>query len=125
MIPIFYRNYPYAPKATFVSAFSYLGGLLSALGAVACIFALRNNFVMILPAIILIALAVLLFVYVGRKYADKLAETETEKNITTKPRYAMLYCQNNPEAYDHLAEVNPEFGQKYMMNEKGKCVKRK
>ena len=121
----FYRNYPYAPKATLLSGFANGFGYLCAIGAICTLISIPKNPIFILPTIILGGLAAFLIIYWGRKLPDKLAGPETEKNVTTKPRFAAAYCQANPDAYDHLAEVNPEFGQKYVMNEKGRCVKRK
>lgn len=121
----FYKNYPYAPKATLISGLANGFGYLAGFGALATLISIPKNPVFILPTLLLGALAAFLIVYVGHKLTDKMAGPETEKNITTKPRFAQAYCMANPEAYDHLAEINPEFGQKYMINEKGKCVKRK
>ena len=125
MIPIFYRNYPYAPVATLVSGFSYIIGFISAIGAILCILQVGKSPVYILPTIILAGLAAFLFLYVGRKLVDQMAEKETEKNIRTKPRFAQSYCIAHPEEFERIAEINPEFGQKYEINEKGKCVKKK
>ena len=121
----FYRNYPYAPKATVLSGIANGCGYLAAIGAIVTLLAIPQSPVYIIPTILLGALGAFLIVYVGHKLTDKLAGPETEKNITTKPRVAAAYCQANPDEYEHIAQINPEFGQKYVMNEKGRCVKRK
>ena len=122
---IFYRSYPYAPKATMISAFSNIFGFFAAIGAICLLTQIMNNPIMILPAILLGALAAFLLIFLGRKYTDKIAEPESEKNLKTKPRFAMLYCMNYPDEYDRMAEINPEFGRLYMKDEKGRIVKRK
>ena len=124
MIPIFYRNYPYAPLATLISGFSYIGGFFSAIGAILLLFNASGHPGNIVIGIILAALAVFLFVYVGRTLTDKLAEGWSEKNIKTKARFALLYCKDHPEAYEQLINDNPEFAAKYVRNEAGKIVKR-
>ena len=121
----FYRNYPYAPKATVLSGIANGCGYLAAIGAIVTLLAIPQSPVYIIPTILLGALAAFLIVYVGHKLTDKMARPETEKNITTKPRVAAAYCQANPDEYEHIAQINPEFSQKYVMNEKGRCVKRK
>ncbi len=125
MIPIFYKSYPYAPVATLVSGLSYAGAFSCAILAIVCILQIGKNPVYIIPTVILIALGLFLFLYVGRKVVDQMAEKETEKNIRTKPRFAQLYCGTHPEEFERIAEINPEFGQKYEINEKGRCVKKK
>ena len=125
MIPIYYRNYPYAPIATLVSGISFFGAFLSLIFGILLGIQVMKNPVMIVPGLLLIGLAAFLFFYVGRTVTDKMAEKETEKNIKTKPRFAALYVNNHPAEYENIAQVNPEFGQKYVMNEKGRCVKRK
>lgn len=121
----FYRSYPYAPKATLISGLGNGFGYLCAIFAIAALVGIPKNPAYIIATVLLGALGAFLIIYVGRKLPDKLAEPETEKNITTKPRFAQAYVNTRPDEYDRIAEINPEFGQKYMMNEKGKCVKRK
>ena len=47
MIPIFYRSYPYAPKATMISALSYVGMFLTAVGGIVCFALFRENWLLI------------------------------------------------------------------------------
>ena len=54
---------------------------------------------------------------------DKMAEKEGDLNIRTKAAYALMYCNQNPEAYDQLIQENPAFAAKYEKNEEGKIVK--
>ena len=128
MIFFFYRNYPYAPGATTISAFANLLALLSAVGAIACIggFFTQNakNVLLLLGGVALGALAVFLFLYVGRKLTDQIAEKETKKNLRTKARFAYNYCRQHPEAYETLKAENPDFAAKYTRDETtGKLVK--
>ena len=122
---IFYKNYPFSPLATLISALANVVGLFAAIGAIFLITLVRSNAAILIPAVLLAALAVFLIVYVGRKMTDKLSEKWSDQNIRTKPRFAYQYCMQHPEAYQQLAEINPEFGAKYMINEKGKIAKRK
>lgn len=121
---IFYKLYTYAPKATCVSVISSMLSIISLIGAIACFYVL-SDFIKYVLAVLLLALAVFLFVYCSRILPDKIAEKESEKNITTKARYAFTYCREHPEAYEALVAKNAAFAEKYMLNEAGKVVKRK
>ena len=120
-----YRNYPYSFKATIISAAANLGAIFAAAGAMLSFNAIENKVLGVLCAIIFAALAVFLFVYVGRILTDKLAEKWTAENIKTKPGVAFQYVALHLEEYDRVAELNPAFAEKYVINEKGKLVKRK
>ena len=120
-----YRNYPYSFKATFLSVLINFGALFSAAGAVIAFSAMKNKVLGVLVAILLAALAVFLFVYVGRILLDKLAEKWSAENIRTKPGVAFQYVMAHPEEYERVAAENPKFAENYVINEKGRCVKRK
>ncbi len=122
---IFYKNYPYAPVASILSGLIYLGGLLSAVFGLLLVLQVTKSPIKIVPGLLLIGLAVFLFAYVGRTVIDKVAEKETEKNITTKPRWAAAYVSSHPQEYEKIAQINPAFGEKYFINENGKLAKRK
>ena len=122
---IYYRSYKYSPKATFISAAANVGALLAGVGAFVCLLGLENKAVGIPVGIVLAALALFLFIYVGRKLTDKLAEKWSEENIRTKARFAYLYVCENPGEYEKIAAINPDFAAKYEMGENGKPVKRK
>ena len=117
-----YRNYPYSFGATFISVLANLGTLLSVFGA-ATMFGNRNRALGIPCGIGFIALAIFLFIYVGRILTDKLAEKWTDKNIRTKPYVAFQYVAAHPQEYDRVAAVNPAFAANYAFNEKGRLVK--
>ena len=126
MIPIFYRSYPYAPKATMISALSYVGMFLTAVGGIVCFALSRENWLLIPLGILLIGAAVFFgIVSFGHKYTDRLAQEETDRNIRTKASFARNYCRAHPEAYEWLQAQNPDFAMKYVRNEEGKIVKRK
>ena len=125
MITLFYKMYTYAPKATCVSVISSLASIFAFIGAIACIYVVSGPVLNWVLAVLLFALAVFLFVYCSRKLPDKLSEKESEKNITTRARYALIYCKEHPEAYETLVAQNKDFAGKYMRNETGKIVKRK
>ena len=122
---VFYKMYTYAPKATCVSVISSLASIISFVGAIACFYLVPGTSAKWVLAVLLLALAVFLFVYCSRILPDKIAEKETEKNITTKARYALIYCKQHPEEYEAIVAVNKDFAGKYMLNEAGKIVKRK
>ncbi len=119
-----YRSYPYSFGATLISVLANLGALLSVFGA-ATMFGNRNRSLGMAGGIFFIALAIFLFVYVGRILTDKLAEKWTDKNIRTKPGIAYQYVCAHPQEYDRVAAVNPAFAEKYAFDEKGRLVKRK
>ena len=123
---ISYKSYPFAPKASVLSALSAFGSFLSLIGAI-CLIALgvQKNFVLILVGVALLALAAFLFLVVYRKIVFEKARTETETNINTKGSFAAMYCNQHPEAYEQLMQINPDFAQRYTKNETGKIVKKK
>jgi hypothetical protein len=113
---IFYRNYPYAPKATIFSALMSCLALLSAFGAIAMFVMMNENIILVVPALLFIALALFAFFYLSHTVADKMAEKETENNIKTKPLYANMYCQQHPDMYESLLEDNPKFAEEMKKN---------
>jgi hypothetical protein len=121
----YYRNYPYSTKATLISVVANIGGYLAGIGAVVAFSMIENKAVGVTVAVILAALALFLFIYVGRKLTDKLSEKWSEENIRTKAGVAFQYVMANPDEYDRIASINPEFAQKYEMGEKGRPVRRK
>ena len=121
----YYRNYPYSTKATLISVVANIGGYLAGIGAVVAFSMIENKAVGVTVAVILAALALFLFIYVGRKLTDQLSEKWSEENIRTKANVAFQYVFANPEEYDRIASINPEFAQKYEMGEKGRPVRRK
>ena len=120
-----YRNYPYSFKATFLSVLINFGALAAAAGALISFSAIENKVVGVLLAILFAALAVFLFVYVGRILLDKLAEKWSAENIRTKVGIAFQYVYAHPEEYERVCAENPKFAEHYVINEKGRCVKRK
>ncbi|MBR3354634.1 MAG: hypothetical protein IKG47_04670 [Oscillospiraceae bacterium] len=124
MIPIFYRNYPYAPLATFFSAMSMFLGAVCAFGGLALV--LNRGVGEKIAGVVMILLgAACLYEFFTHKIADNIAQKHTKKNIETKARFALNYCRQHPEAYDYLVSVNQAFAQKYIRQEDGKIVKRK
>lgn len=123
MIPIFYRNYPYAPLTTLLSAFSIILAVPAVIGAFYFGTQIPKNPLMLLPCVLSALLAVGLLIVAFGKVLDGLAAKEGEKNIRTKARFAYQYCREHPEAYASLAAENEAFARKYTMNEHGKLVK--
>lgn len=122
----FYKSYPFAPKASVLSALSACGTYLCVIGAI-CMVALgvQKSFLWILAAVALLAAAAALFFLVYRKIVPEKAKAETETNIRTKGSFAAMYCNRHPEAYEELMQTNPDFAAKYTRNEKGRVVKQK
>lgn len=124
MIPIFYRNYPYAPLATLFSAMSMLFGAVLSVGGV--VLFLNKSVGEKISGVLVLALGVLcLYEFFTHKIADKISQKYTRRNIETKAGYALQYCRQHPEAYDYIVSVNQAFAQKYVRNEEGKIVRRK
>ena len=121
----YYRSYPYSTKATMISVLANIGGYLVGIGAVVAVAMIENKVLGIALCVVLAALALFLFIYVGRKLTDQLAEKWSEENIKTKAGVAFQYVMTHPEEYDRIAAINPEFAQKYEMGEKGRPVRRK
>ena len=118
-----YRNYPFAPKATFFSAGMSFIAVIALVIAIAQITMVKESAVHIIPAVLCGAAAYFFFFELGRKKADKMAEKEGEQNIRTKAGYALQYCRQHPEAFEQLRQENPDFAAKYEMNDEGKIVK--
>ena len=121
----YYRNYPYSPKATLISILANIGGYLAGIGAVVAVAMIENKVLGIALCVVLAALALFLFIYVGRKLTDQLNEKWAEENIRTKVGIAFQYVMANPAEYDRVAAMNPAFAEKYVIGEKGRPVKRK
>lgn len=123
---IFYKSYPFAPKASVLSALSACGAYLCVIGAI-CLIALgaAKSFLWIVLGVVLLAGAAALYLLVYRKIVPRKAKAETETNVKTKGSFAAMYCRQHPDAYEQLMQTNPDFAQKYTKNEAGKIVKKK
>ncbi|MBO4887947.1 MAG: hypothetical protein J5589_06525 [Firmicutes bacterium] len=125
MFVLFYRNYTYAPSCTLLSALGSMLAFLAAIGGIVCIVMVKEKPVMAVVGVLLLIAAFCSWWFLGRKLPDKLSPKISEKNISTKPGFAAMYCREHPEAYASLCQKNPDFAAKYTFNEKGKLVKRK
>ena len=121
----YYRSYPYSTKATLISVVANIGGYLAGIGAVVAFAMIENKVIGVILAVLLAALALFLFIYVGRKLTDKLSAKWSEENIRTKANVAFQYVFSHPEEYDRIAAINPDFAEKYEIGEKGRPVRRK
>ena len=123
-----YKFYPYSPKSNLLSMLCSLIALAGLFGALACFFGAFGKeekvYWLVLPGVVLLALAVASFYY-DRKIIPQKAAEDSEKNISTKGSFAAQYCRVHPEAYDRLMETNPDFAANYTKNEKGWIVKKK
>ena len=123
---VFYKSYPYAPKATILSALAAIGTYLGVIGAIALFAAgFKGMLWMVFVGIALLAGSAALYFVIYRKIVPEKAKVETEQNIATKANFAAMYCKQHPEAYDELIKTNPDFAAKYIRNEAGKIVKQR
>ena len=74
----YYRNYPYSTKATMISVLANIGGYLAGIGAVVAVAMIENKVLGVALCVVLAALALFLFIYVGRKLTDQLNEKWAE-----------------------------------------------
>ena len=131
----FYKSYPYAPKASLYSALSSLFAYFAViLGAVSVyggffgdlskgLFANANKLVVGVVGVLLLAAGLFVYFYLYRKVIPAAAEKESDENIRTKAAFGYMYCQRNPAEYEHIRAINPDFAEKYQLNEAGKIVK--
>lgn len=124
---VYYRYYQYSRLATLVSVTSSALAFSSAfIGAILTAGFFKDyNAVYIVSGIGLLALAAFLYFYCSKVLSAKINAKAAPKNIKNKVPYTLIYCREHPEEYDELAKVNPAFGEKYMLTDEGKVVKRK
>lgn len=120
---IIYKMYQYSVKATLCSAlFSVVALLLAGLALVS--FTNVEGIVLkILATAVCAAGAVFSFVYLSRQLPDKIAAKDFDNKIRNKPKFAYSYCKQNPDKFDAVAEINPEFAQLYYKDENNKIQK--
>ena len=123
---IFFKNYPYAPKATFVSVlFSLIALFFAYLGIGTVLeFYPEQDYASCIIGVLLALPAIPLYIFGSRKLSKKIAEKEGPKNIRTKAKYALKFVRDHPEQYEQVASDNPEFARKYVRDAFGKIVKR-
>ncbi len=123
---IFYKSYPYAPKASLFSALCAMVSYLALIGAVVCVaFGVKGNALLIVLGVALLAVAGVVYFLVYRKLIPEKAKAESRKNIATKGSFAAMYCRQHPEAYEQLMQTNADFAARYTKNEKDKIVRKK
>ncbi|MBO5164236.1 MAG: hypothetical protein J6B75_07330 [Ruminococcus sp.] len=102
----FYKYYTFSPLATLCSVGINLAAALFAVFGIA---QFSDN---VIVGVILVAVGLFLYFYVGKVIPDKVAEKNGRKNIETKANYALTYCIQNPAAVAEIMEVNEKFDQK-------------
>ena len=123
---IFYTRYPYAPRATFVSA---VFGILAFVFFISA-FAVQKDaipakdYANCLIGVASAVCGVLIYIFGSRKLAGRIAKKDGPKNIYTKARFAYAFVCSHPEAYDELILKNPAFAAEYVRDANGKIVKR-
>lgn len=123
---IFYKSYPFAPKASLFSALSAMLSYLALIGAIVCVaLGVKGTPLLIVLGVVLLAVAGVVYFLVYRKLIPEKAKAESQKNITTKGSFAAMYCHQHPEAYEQLMQTNADFAARYTKNEKGRIVKKK
>ena len=122
----FYKQYPYAPRATFVSvAFSLvsLGFIMTAIALFLEGFR-EKEYVNCVITVLIAAAGVAVYIFGSRKLADRIARKDGVKNLRTKAKYALRYVRTHPEAYEQMLRENPDFAAKYVRSADGKIVRR-
>lgn len=120
---IIYKMYQYSVKATLCSAvFSVVALLLAGIALVAFT-NIEGIVIRLLVTAVCGAGAVFSFVYLSRQLPDKIAEKDFDNKIRNKPKFAYSYCKQNPDKFDAVAEINPEFAQMYYKDENNKIQK--
>ncbi|MBQ4288496.1 MAG: hypothetical protein II749_00860 [Clostridia bacterium] len=124
---IFYKNYTYAPRATFISVlFSLLAFLLAVCGVMLFVQGINDKkYLECVFAVILAAGAVVSYIFGSVKLSKKIAQKDGVKNIYSKAKYALIFLRQHPEAYDDIVRKNQDFAAKYFRDETGKIVKKK
>lgn len=121
---IFYRNYKYSPLATMMSALTFAFGAMMLIGGAALVLGKADG--SLIGGVILLVIGALFgYEFFTHKLTDKVAEKNGKKNIESKARYGLLYCNEHPESYEYILSVNEAFAKKYVRQEDGKIVKRK
>lgn len=115
----FFKEYRYSTKATFFSAFFSLVSIAFLILIIYCFLCIENPVLMFLGVVASAAAAVFCYVYVSRTLADKIAEKDFKKKITTNVRFAYEFCKQNPEYFESVAADNPDFSEKYRMDSDG------
>ena len=123
---IFYKQYPYAPRATFVSVLCSLVALMFVLTGVALFTEAigEKEYGGCVLAVLIAAVAIPIYIFGSNKWSAKIAKKDGLKNIYTKAKYGLRYVNAHPEAYETILQANPAFAAKYVRNEQGKIVKR-
>jgi len=119
----FFNEYRYSMKATFFSAFFCMASILFAIPIIYTVMYVKNIILMILIFVLCAAGAVFSYVYLGKTVADKIAEKDFNKKITTNIKFAYEYCTKNPESFESVCKNNPEFAERYRMDSEGKIYK--
>ena len=123
---IFYKRYPYSPKATLISAACSLFALMLVIIGVMLVkeSLADKNYVSCIIGVLIAAAAVPVHIFGSNRLSKKIADKDGLKNIKTKAKYAKLFVQSHPEAYDQLIRENAAFAKKYVRDANGKIVKR-
>lgn len=115
----FFNEYRYSVKATFFSAFFCMASLLFIIPVIYCFSYIKNPVLMALGIILSVVGGVFTYLYLGKTLADKIAEKDFKKKITSNVEFAYEFCKQNPENFESVAEDNPEFSEKYRMDSDG------
>lgn len=115
----FFNEYRYSVKATFFSAFFCMAAFLFIIPGIYCFCYIKNPVLMALGIILSVAGGVFTYLYLGKTVADKIAEKDFKKKITSNVKFAYEFCRQNPEYFESVAEDNPDFAEKYRMDSDG------
>ena len=124
----FIKRYPYrySPIASLVyMGFDYLSLGFVVIGII--LFKetfVEKDYLSCLISVLIVAVGVLIAVLCSNKLSAKIAEKNELNNIKTKAKYAKLFVEDHPEAYEQMIRENPDFAEKYVRDESGNIVSR-
>ena len=125
MIFIF-TSFEYSNKATlFAILMDLIAYGLATGGIIVMILSVFFGPLFILYGLLMIALGIFFYFFLGRKVGASIARKDFKKKIYTDPIVAYNYVNNGRATYEEIAAINPAFARKYEVNAFGKLTLRK
>ena len=122
----FFTSFEYSNKATFFAILMDLIAYgLGIAGIVFMVLAVKFGLLFILWGVLLIALALFFYFFLGSKVGAIIAKKDFQKKIHTDPIVGYNYVNDGRATYDEIAAINPAFAQQYVVNEFGKLTRRR
>ena len=121
-----FTSFQYYNKATFFAILMDLLAYGCGLGGIIVLFlALKMGPLFILWGLLLIALAIFFYFFMGSRIGAKIAKKDFQKKIHTDPIVAYNYVNDGKATYQEIAAINPAFKEQYVVNEFGKLTRRR